>query len=113
MKRLCLSFTNPAGTVEMCMCVGCGGVSGVGGGLGQDLGRWGGVMSVCVVSPDYLCRWQVQVSGYCARRIHAHLRCTQCSILLHIIDIVQLLTAYFFYPHFRSTYISDPYINSH
>ena len=30
-----------------------------------------------------MCRWQVQVSVYCAR----HLRCTQCSILLHLIDI--------------------------
>ena len=30
-------------------------------------------MSVCVVSLDYLCRWQVQVSVYCARRIPAHL----------------------------------------
>ena len=27
-----------------------------------------------------LCRWKVQVSVYCARRISAHLRCTQCSI---------------------------------
>ena len=44
-------------------------------------------MSVCVVSLDYLRRWQVQVSVYCARRIPAHLRCTQCSILLHLIDI--------------------------
>ena len=24
---------------------------------------------------------------YCAWRIHAHLRCTQCSFLLHLIDI--------------------------
>ena len=31
-------------------------------GFGQDLGGWGGVMSVCVVSLDYLCRWQVQES---------------------------------------------------
>ena len=46
--------------------------------LGQGLGGWGGVMYVCVVSLDYLCRWQVQVSVYCAR---------QCSILLHLIDI--------------------------
>ena len=44
-------------------------------------------MYVCVVSQDYLCRWQVQVSVYCDRRIPAHLRCTQCSILLHLIDI--------------------------
>ena len=41
---------------------------------------------VCV-SLDYLCRWQVQVSMYCAWRIPAHLRCTQCSILLHLVDI--------------------------
>ena len=33
-----------------------------------------------------LCRWQVQVSVYCAWRIPAHLRCTQCSILLHLMD---------------------------
>ena len=30
---------------------------------------------------------KVQVSVYCARRIPANLRCTQCSILLHLIDI--------------------------
>ena len=36
---------------------------------------------------DSLCRWQVQVSVYCARRIPAHPRCTQCSIMLHLIDI--------------------------
>ena len=41
--------------------------------------RWSGVRSVCVVSLDYLCRWQVQVSVY--------IRCAQCSILLHLIDI--------------------------
>ena len=43
----------------MCLCFGCGGVSGVGGewvgGLGQGLEGWGGVMSVCVVSLDALC----------------------------------------------------------
>ena len=37
---------------------------------------WGGVMSVCVVSQDCLCRWQVHVFVYYARRILAHLRCT-------------------------------------
>ena len=36
-------------------------------------------------------RWQVQVSLYCARRISAHLRCTQCSIMLHLIHICFLL----------------------
>ena len=39
------------------------------------------------MSLDYLCRWQVQVPVYCAWWIHAHLRCTQCSILLHLMDI--------------------------
>ena len=34
-----------------------------------------------------MCRWQAQVSVYCAWRIPAHLRCTQCSILLHHMDI--------------------------
>ena len=62
------------------MCVCCETVS-------QGLGGLGGIMYVCVVSLDYLCLWQVQVSVYYARRIPAHLRCTQCSILLHLIDI--------------------------
>ena len=44
-------------------------------------------MSLCVVSLDSLWRWQVQLSVYCARRIPAQLRCTQCSILLQLIDI--------------------------
>ena len=57
------------------------------GGLGQGLGGFCGVMSVCVVSLDSLCRWQVQVSVYGVTRIPSHLRCTQCSILLHLIDI--------------------------
>ena len=55
--------------------------------LDQGLGGCGSVKSMCVVSLDYLCRWQVHVSVYCARRIPAHLMYTQCSILLHLIDI--------------------------
>ena len=87
-----LGFTNSGGTWgKWGLCFGCAGVGGVGGewvgGLGQSLGGWGGVIYVCVVSLDYLCRWQLQVSVYCTRRIPAHLRCTQCSILLHRIDI--------------------------
>ena len=39
------------------------------------------------MSLDSLGRWQVQVSVYCAWRIPAYLRCTQCSILLHLMDI--------------------------
>ena len=38
------------------------------------------------MSLDSLCRWQVHVSVYCVWRIPAHLRCTQCSILLHLMD---------------------------
>ena len=53
---------------------------GVGRGLGPGSG---GVGYVCV-SPDSLCRWQVQVI-YRARRIPAHFRCTKCSILLYLI----------------------------
>ena len=61
------------------------------------MGRWLGTGSggvgwcyVCV-SMFFLCRWQVHVSVYCARWIPAHLRCTQCSILLHLIDICFLM----------------------
>ena len=39
-------------------------------------------MSVRGVCLDSLCRWHVQVSVYCAWRIPAHLRCTQCSIFV-------------------------------
>ena len=42
------------------------------------------------VSLDPLCRWQVQVSADYARRIAAHIWCTQSSILLHLIDICSL-----------------------
>ena len=67
-----------------CVCFGCGSVGGeLVGGLDQGLEGW---CYVCV-SLDSLCRWQVQVSVYCAWRIPAHLRCTQCSILLHLMDI--------------------------
>ena len=38
------------------------------------------------MSLDSLCRWQVQVSVYCAWRVPAHLRCTQCSILLLLME---------------------------
>ena len=90
MRELGLGFTNPLGTggvLDMCLCFGCGGVGGEGGewvgGLDKGRERW---CYVCV-SLDSLCRWQVQVSVYCAWRIPVHLRCTQCSILLHLMDI--------------------------
>ena len=41
---------------------------GVGGGLDQGLGWCDFVMCVCVVSMYSLCRWQVQLSVYCARQ---------------------------------------------
>ena len=60
-------------------------------GLGREVGSGsGGVMwcYVCVrCESGFKCRWQVHVSVYCVWRIHAHLRCTQCSILLHLMDI--------------------------
>ena len=37
-----------------------------------------------------LCIWQVQVSVNCAWRIPAHLGYTQCSILLHLMDLCSL-----------------------
>ena len=40
---------------------------------------------------DYLFRRHVQIYVYCARRIPAHLRCTQCSIMLHLVDIFFIL----------------------
>ena len=46
--------------------------------LGPGSGWVGGVMFVRDVGLDSLCRWQVQVSVYCAWRMPAHLRCTQC-----------------------------------
>ena len=55
MTLLGLGFTNSVGKWDMCLCFGCGGMGSVGGKVGQGLGEWGGVMSVCVVSLDYLC----------------------------------------------------------
>ena len=66
---------------DVCLCLSCGGVASVGVewvvGLVYGLGGWCGVLSVCVVSLDSLCRLQVQVTVYCARRIPAHVKCTQ------------------------------------
>ena len=69
-SELGLGITNPVGTGGV-WCLGC---DGVGRGLGPGSGR----VLLCLES---LCRWQVQLSAYCARRIPAHLMCTHCSIL--------------------------------
>ena len=88
-------FWRNMGKWDMCLWFGCGGVGGVGGewvgGLEQGLGGCGVVIYVFVVSLDSLCLWQVQVSVYCSRQISAHLKCTPCSILLHLIDIYFLI----------------------
>ena len=57
--------------------------------MGRGFGPGSGAVGWCYfcVSLDSLCSWQVQVSVYCAWRIPAHRRCTQCSILLHLMDI--------------------------
>ena len=53
MRGLGLCFTNPVGTggvLDVCLCLGCGGVGGVCGewvgGLEEGLEEWSGVMSV-------------------------------------------------------------------
>ena len=52
---------------------------------------WSGEVGSCYVcvicDSGFFCICQVQVSVYCAWRIPAHLRRTQCSILLLLIDI--------------------------
>ena len=56
------------------------------------------------MSLDYLCRWQVQVSVYYVWRTPVHLRCTQYSILLHLMDICFLTCSCVFVgPVFVST----------
>ena len=76
------------GVLHACLCCGGVGVEWVGG---LDLGLEGWCY-VCV-SPDSVCIWQVQVSVYCDRRISAHLRCSQCSILLHMLPTMYLFMA--------------------
>ena len=85
MRGLGLGFTNPVGT-------GGVSVSGLqwcrwGVGLNQGMEGW---YYVCVRSGFLcevrilVCRWQVQVSVYCARRIPVHLRCVQSCCTLWI-----------------------------
>ena len=91
MRELGLGFTKPVGTggvLDVCLCFVCGGVVGEWVEC-KGLGPGSGAVGWCYVgvSLDYLCRWQFHVSVYCAWRIPAHLRCTQCSIMLHLMDI--------------------------
>ena len=61
----------------------CGGVVGW---LVPSSGRVSSVTYVSVVSLDF-CADGKSTYLYCARRIPAYHRCTQCSILLHSIEI--------------------------
>ena len=70
MTWLDLGLTNSGGTWgewDMCPCFGCGGLGGIGGkwvgGLGQGMGWWGVVMSVCGVSVDGRCKYLYIVLG--------------------------------------------------
>ena len=62
-ERIGFGFTNSGGKWgkwEICLCFGCGGVSGFFGGewvggLARVGRSWWCVMSVCVVSLNYLC----------------------------------------------------------
>ena len=86
-RGLDLGFTNPVGTGGVCLCLGCGYVGGLEEKWVSALASvWEGVVRG-IMSLNYLCRWQVQVSVYCVMRISANLRCIQCSILLHLINI--------------------------
>ena len=84
MRGLGVGFTSPVGiwgVWDVCLCLCCGGVSGV----DEEWGRGSGRMGLeCIVSMDSLCRWQVQVSVYCARRISGtHSVQTWCTLLIY------------------------------
>ena len=54
---------------------------------------------LCIIGPDssYILKGlDCDDICMCARRIPAHLRCTQCSTLLHLIAILYLSTMYLF-----------------
>ena len=86
----------------MCLCLGCGGVGGVGG---EYVGAWtsvwmgGVVLLLCelwvwIICVDGSYRYLYTLYMYCAKQIHVHHKCTQCSILVHLIDICFLPCIY-------------------
>ena len=81
-ERIGFGFNVGTGECGTCLCLGCGGVGGVTVGC-HGLGWWGAI-PVCV---GIICIDGKSRYIYCARWIPAHLRCTQCIILLHHIDI--------------------------
>ena len=94
MRGLGLDFTNPVGTggvLDVCLYLGCGGVGGVGGEwvvVWTRVWRGGLVLCLCELWVRILCvddRFMYLYNVLVGK--HAHLRCTQCSILLHFMDI--------------------------
>ena len=91
-RGLGLDFTNPVGNMGSVGRVSVFGLRWCGWGVGRGLGPGSeGVWRrhVCVrCESGFLCvDGEVQVSVHCAWRIPAHLRCTQCSVMLHLMDI--------------------------
>ena len=82
---------------DLCLCHGCGDVCGIGGsGLAACPGSgrvWWCYVCVCC-EPGLFVLMAGPGVVYGARQIHAHLRCTQCSIMLHLIDICFLTCIY-------------------
>ena len=95
-RGLGLGFTNAVETGECGTCI-CAWVAAVwvvyvgSEEWGMDWARiWDGcVMSVCVVSLDYSCRWQIQVSVYCAPTVQSccTLSISASSVCLYVADI--------------------------
>ena len=73
----------------MCMCLGYAGVGGVGRELGDGLDH--GLEGWCYVYVSCESGLFVYVAGpgicILCWAVPVHLRCTKCSILLHLIDI--------------------------
>ena len=95
LSGLGLSFTNSGGTWgkwDMCLCFGCGVVGVCGGGpLGPGSGMVGWCyVSVCCDSGCFVLMACPSICIYCA----GNLRCTQCLIMLHHIDICFLTCIY-------------------
>ena len=69
---------------EWGLCFGCGGVGEEWGGAAWAMVWEGAVVLVCLCCES---GFFVLMAGPGIQRIPAHLRCTQCSILMHLIDL--------------------------
>ena len=74
------------GVLDMCLCLGCGGVGGLVGEWGWGLGPGSGGVGWCFVcvscESGFFCRWQVSV--YCARQIDLFVCSCRTWICLYI-----------------------------